>query len=229
MRPEWIGISALVILPTAALLGAGAAWRWFAYGVFSWSLALVLKLIGLVVLYTAYEAGIMPLATCAGAHGIMSAACELGLAAVFFRSNRLPLKDVLAFGTGIGSFEALWVLAEGSLELAETKALTLASFLDLASGQLLFERALSLLGHISSRLLVYASLSHRKLLPGLLAFILFALVDGTAAYGTLAQWNWSDSLIQTRFQWFIATVGGIEVLTAYYFGQSMPWHTVVRG
>jgi len=200
----------------------GAAWRWFWLGIASWSLALVLKL----VLYAIVGSFGPPPGVLATAAGLASAACELGMAAVFLRRRPLPTADVLAFGTGIGAFEVLFTLVVAALGVgadvggaaggAATMSAALACFF------FLLERAVTLVGHVASRVLVYESLQSRRLLPAGVAVATFACVDGTTAYGEVAGWAWNDAALRAWFMGFIIVVGAIEVLAARVFWDPLP-------
>jgi len=219
----WLGIVILLVAPAAILRRAGARRRWFFLGILSWLLALAIKIPAVLALYTADGAPrFLPVAV-AVIHGLLSAAAELGMAALVLRRARLSLPDVLAFGAAIGSFEVAWVLWEGTLELVDRGELTRANVLALASGPLLIERAVTLVSHTASRVLVYIALVRRWVFPAALAVGLFALCDGVAAYGGIAGWRWQDLWVRAGFNLFLVAVAALEVLAAWRFGRAVPW------
>jgi hypothetical protein len=222
----WFGVLVLVVGPPAALRRAGARWRWFAFGILSWGVALALKVPAGLLLCNPDGSPRLPAGAAAGLLGFLSAAAELGMAALFLRRARLSLPDVLAFGVGIGSFEAVWALGEGFLELADARALTLANTLAIASGWFLLERALTLVSHTADRLLVYAALARCRPLPAVVAVGLFTLCDGVASYGVLAGWDWENPLIRAGITLFLAALAVVEVLAAWCFGRRVAWRVI---
>jgi hypothetical protein len=224
----WLGIILLVFGPPLALLWQGAKLRWLVLGVASWFIALCLKMPAMVALYGLDgEPPFSPLAT-ASIHGLISAAAELGLAALFLFRRRLGLVDVLAFGAGIGSFEVLWVLWEGFLELYDAGEFTRANFFAIASGLFLVERTITFVGHVASRVLIYAALVRRDFVPAAVAVIVFLLCDGGAVYGGLAGWRWDDPWVLVGFDVYLATLGILEAVAAWYFGRDLARKSMTR-
>jgi hypothetical protein len=214
---SWLGIGALVVAPVLVLRCLGARWKWFGLGILSWVIGVVLK----TPLQSALDAAggaSLPWGAQAAASGAVSAVTELGAAACFLWRAKLRLPDVLAFGIGIGAFEALFVLLLGWLEGLDGPAAAANRFA-FVGGFLLLDRLLALIGHTASRVLLYVGLRHRWLLPALLSVALFSSVDGTVSYGTLANWDWEDPGLLTRFYLFVAAVGGLEVAAAWWFGR----------
>lgn len=203
----------LILLPVLALRRRGAEWRWPVLGVVSWVIALAFKFAVGAVLALALP-GLLAGASPAGAAswGFVSAAAELGIAAAFLRGRRLRVPDVLAFGAGIGSFEAAFVLGPFLLGVvfapSETAPGLATTLLVLA------ERAITLVGHVASRVLVYEAVAGGRPLAGIVALVLFVAVDGTATHGSNAGWEWKDPAVHGGFLAFCAVVGAIEVLVA---------------
>lgn len=133
--------------------------------------------------------------------GLLSASTELGAAGVYlWMRDYKTLMEVVAFGIGAGSAEALYVLclslfmrADPKDEKAWAQAATNSLWVRYTVP---LERFLASIGHIGSRGLVWLGLMSTSLLNTLwfwgLALVLFTAVDGVAAYGLRQKWNWSD-------------------------------------
>jgi hypothetical protein len=80
----------------------------------------------------------------------------------------------VAVGLGAGWCELGSTLHEAQQQVA------VAEMPAALGGWFLFERALTAVGHLSSRLLVFAAFRRRSLCLGLAALLLFAVVDGIA-------------------------------------------------
>jgi hypothetical protein len=214
----WVGICVLVVVPVLAVRRLGARWRWFAWGILSWVIGLILK--GVFELRWDDAGGAsLPWGVQAAALGVVSAVAELGAAACFFWRARLRLPDVLAFGVGIGAFEAVFLLVAGSLEEQNVPGAPAAKRFAFVGAFFLLERLLTMIGHIASRVLLYVGLREKWSLPLLVSVALFSLVDGTVIYGAMANWDWSDAGLLTRFYLFLAATGGFEVAAAWWFGR----------
>jgi len=183
-----------------------AAWRWFALGIASWALALVFK----VGLQLGVEALPAPAIGKGMLAGVISAACELGAAALFLRRRDLRGGDLIAFGVGIGAFEVLFAAVLSVTQDAAPEAKWVAC---LAFG---IERSVTMVGHVASRVLVHVSLRVRRLLPALIAMGAFATVDGVAATGSEAGWNWDAPQVLFPFLGFVTLVGGLEAWAAWW-------------
>lgn len=209
-----LGILLIAGGPVLCLRLRGAAWRWFGLGIASWALAFVVK----ATLH--YAAGLETLsAPSQGAlAGLLSAACELGFAALFLRRRTLSAADVLAFGAGIGSFEVFFVLGLGALEALDTGATAVPPPMPAAAAWLFFliERAIALVGHVSSRVLVYVALRARWALPAAVAVLFFACVDGVASYGHAAGWDWGRPAVLGGLMLFLAALGATEAGVAWW-------------
>jgi membrane protein YdbS with pleckstrin-like domain len=201
--------------PVLCLRRRGAAWRWFGLGIASWALALCAKLTLNIGLFFGVPAG-WPATAHGALAGLVSAVCELGLAALFLRRRALSAANVLAFGAGIGSIEVFFTLGLGAFAAIATGADATPDPMPPAAVWLFFllERAITLVGHVSSRVLVYVALRAKWLFPALMALILFASVDGVAAYGDIAGWEWSSIPGRGRFILFLAVVGAVEAALA---------------
>src|SRR5438552_14704262 len=109
----WLGFGALVAVPVLAIRRLGASWKWFALGILSWVIAVIVK----TLLQAAADAavGSLPWSAQAVVSGLISATTEPGAAACFLWRAKPHLPNILAFGAGIGAFEALFVLLAGWL------------------------------------------------------------------------------------------------------------------
>jgi hypothetical protein len=119
---------------------------------------------------------------------------------------------VLAFGAGIGVFEMVASLALGWFQiLDETGAApSLAWFTAVLGWGFLLERGLTLIGHISSRALLYVACYRRSWCAGLLVFMTFALTDGVATLCDLKGWVGSEIHMRT-FYTFVAGLTALEI------------------
>ncbi|MHC4108761.1 MAG: hypothetical protein ACYS6Z_17790 [Planctomycetota bacterium] len=203
--------------PVLCLRLRGAAWRWFGLGIASWALALYAKLALNICLYHGGADG-LPAAVQGVLGGLVSAGCELGMAALFLRRRTLSAANVLAFGAGIGSFEVLFVLGFGAIVAIVTGADATPTPMPAAAAWLFFllERAITLVGHVSSRVLVYVALRARWLFPAAVAVLLFACVDGVTAQGEAAGWDWKSVAGRGRFILFLAIAGAVEAALAWW-------------
>jgi hypothetical protein len=223
MEFAWLGVVLLVIGPGTVLCLLGARPRWIFVGILSWMLALAIKIPALLVVYGFDGVPAFPISATAILHGLISAAAELGMAALLLHRSRLSFLDALAFGVGVGSFEVVWVLWEGSLELIDSGDFTGPNALAMASGPLLLERAITLISHTASRLLVYISVVRRYVLPAAIAVALFALCDGVAVYGGLAGWRWEHATVRYGFNAFLAALAAVEMGAAWFFSRRILW------
>jgi hypothetical protein len=213
-----VAVLAIACAPVLYLrLRRGAAWRWFGLGIASWGVALVVKtLLEVPLEFLDLPAGVRGVAS-----GLVSAAGELGMAAAFLRRRTLSVANVLAFGAGIGAFEVLFTLALWAIGVGENGGtaadVSSAMPVGLACLFYLVERAVTLVGHVASRVLVYVSLQARWLLPAGLAVAIFACVDGVASYGYTAEWDWDDVGVRALFMALITVLGTVEAGAAWLF------------
>jgi hypothetical protein len=143
-------------------------------------------------------------------YGAVSAVTELGIAALFLFRAQLTLPNALAFGAGIGAFEIFFTIGVGLLQgLAEPSP---ASF----AGRFAF------IGHVASRLLIYASVARCQFLPAVIAFGTFAAIDGAASSGIAAGWDWNSDTTMTHYLTLAAIIGVLEAAAALYFARQMP-------
>jgi hypothetical protein len=115
------------------------------------------------------------------------------------------------------------VLWEGYLELFDAGELTGENFFAIASGLFLVERTITFVGHVASRVLIYAALARRDFVPAAVAVAIFWLCDGGAVYGGLAGWRWDDPWVLAGFDAYLAVLGIIEAAAAWCFSRRIPW------
>ena len=212
-----LGILLIAGGPVLCLRLRGAAWRWFALGIASWALALCAKLaLGIPLYYGGAEE--LPAAAQGVLGGLVSAVCELGMAALFLRRRTLSAANVLAFGAGIGSFEVFFILGSAVVAAIWTEADAPSGSMPVAAAWLFFllERAITLVGHVSSRVLVYVALRARWPLPAAVAVLLFTCVDGVASYGHAAGWDWERVALRAGLILFLAVTGTFEAAVAWW-------------
>jgi len=196
-------------LPLGLVFFYDIAWQWIILGAAAWAVALVIK----VVLGWAVNAFSQKLFTNekikSAIWGAWSAICELGIAAIIFIKTSSTLANVIGFGVGVGIIEIIYVVSQ----LIVKKPPKSESQKGFMKWSLAIERLLTLIGHVSSRGLIWIGIKSWFLSPFLLiALLLFSIVDGVATYGTASEWNWSDSRLYKRFLGFVAVMGAIELI-----------------
>jgi hypothetical protein len=190
--------------------------RWMLLGIASWTLALILKN-ALVYVFESVGEGHWPNGSRGMLEGTISAACELGAAAVFLRKPSVRLIDAIAFGVAIGSFEVVFTLGAGFLEKLDDNLRFAGSPFDFVDGMFLFERFFAVIGHTAERVLIFVALCCKQWLPAGIAFVTFSFVDGLAAHGLAANWNWENAMVNFRFQMTVAAVTLTEGTAAAWF------------
>jgi len=199
----------LSVIGPAICWRLGARARWMILGVVSWALGVLVKGLVTYLLDSAGE-GHWPIAMRGVIAGTISAAGELGAAAVFLRKPSVRLIDATGFGVAIGSFEIVFAMGIGALEgLDDSLRFTVQPFA-FVDGLFVSERFLALLGQTGSRLLLFVALCCKQWLPGIIAFVTFSSIDGLASHGLAANWNWGDTMVNVRFQMVVATITLIE-------------------
>ncbi len=153
----WAILAILLFVPPLILWRLFRAnWIWFALGIAGYLLGMTAK----GILYFAGQAlnlSTIPVMPQAMVVGISSAMTELAAAALFLAWGRRRLGDVLAFGVGVGLFEIFVAMMAGWDEITTTTK-THTSFSEFAHAvafSFLVERGITLIGHTTSRALVY--------------------------------------------------------------------------
>jgi hypothetical protein len=197
---------ALAILAPAVLIGwFREAWFYLVAGAIAWALAVALKQ-SFAKLTGRISAGTLPPILRAAGSGAWSALTELGLTGILFwlLSSPLPAAAVLAVGLGAASAEVLYLVVYGAIRHRATPApppawLEGAKTSYVVQHIFLVERILAGAGHIASRALIYLSLSRHSPWPALLAFVVFAAIDGAAYYGEVKRWDWFCPATSSRY------------------------------
>ena len=220
MKPiVWLFILCLlIVIPIVFLLVIKASLKWAILGVISWLIGIALKAAisyGLSILTKSK----LPITIQSTFDGFISAMAELGAAAFFLSRTKLDLPDVLAFGIGIGLFEIFFTMFMAVDEISQEKSKppTLWESISWISGMFIIERALTLVGHTASRIIVYIAIVERWLLPAFCALAIFSFVDGFASYGVLAKWDWASPVIKKRLYVVLVITTILEVVLAYFF------------
>jgi|Deesub1362B_J571_1020462.scaffolds.fasta_scaffold03388_2 hypothetical protein len=171
---------------------------YFIYGSGSWGIACIVKMFlyhGVVQYVHRRKRSIEFISVL---NGLFSGITELGAASIFFWFlPKMNFWQVVAFGTGIGTIEAIVAVSISdplkgtALEKGTNKIQALLQ--NLPGKQKFFftlflpwsERMIAGILHIGTRGLVYVSISQHKLLPFGLALAIFILVDGVIVYRML--------------------------------------------
>jgi hypothetical protein len=156
--------------------------------------------------------------------GVVSAGCELVVAAIFLRRAEYGLPDALAFGTGIGIFEMIVIgLGVGMIQLADAGLPPTPGTIARMFGWLfLLERGYTLVGHAASRLLVYRAVRARWWTPALLTLVCFSVGDGIATYGDVRNWEWDAPAIALGVHGSMIALTLAEVVAAWICWRSTP-------
>jgi hypothetical protein len=153
--------------------------------------------------------------------GVISAATELGAAALFFLFvvPNLSFTELIGFGCAAGSLEAIILPAiptafrgtplkgHAAKVLATQGTSMLMPWLDV------LERALASVVHLSTRGLVYVGMKTASAIPIVIAVGTFAAIDGVVYYGHLRKWRFEDASVLARFYTFLAAVALIQALS----------------
>jgi len=217
----WVSLLAVAFGPLLVLrLRYGARLRWALLGIASWVVGCTAK----VVIH--YGCGLdhpvdsLGLQLARGTlSGVVSGATELAAAALILVWARLKLADVLAFGAGIGAFEVPVILASActAAPLEPTDPLPIVVQLNYP-----MERAITLVFHTATRLLVYVAVRRHALGFGLLALLAFTLLDGAADHGTMAGWDFYQPSVGGGFLAFHAVLTTLVSLAAWRAWRSAP-------
>ena len=202
--------SVLFLAPLLIAAAAPAGFLWFAAGGIVWAISVAAK----IPLAGFLHKGLGESATSEAlgvAHGVLSAACELGCAAACFVWYLADgsVWTAAAFGAGAG-----WI---------EVVALLIPSLCSGAQGPesdelpwhvrwtFLVERTGAVIGHTGSRGLIWLAVIQNPWFA-LPAGIGFAIVDGLAVYGSVRKWEWFEWVIWSRFYGAVTTISVLELL-----------------
>lgn len=202
-----------------------AAWPHVAAGAVLWFASVCVKRVVLQVAIPRWLSSRPPV-TVAVWQGIISAATELGAAALYLATlSSASLVDIIAFGVGAGSAEAGYVLV---LAIVGPKPAPdeLAAWVRGAQHSwcvrysVPIERLFALIGHTGSRGLLYVAMAAGLpigLLWAAVSVLLFTAIDGVAVFGHHARWRWHDPAVCRRAHSFFALLSVIE-FTAFMIG-----------
>jgi len=225
-------LSVAVTLPFLAAiaylhLSKGVALKLFILGSGSWGFGCILKLVlyqGIIRRLPHDPAHILRTSTL---NGLVSGVTEIGLALVFFALlPPLSLWEVVAFGVGIGTIEALMVatpsnplkgtaLEKASMELDATiEGLTGGRRWVYAGVVPPAERIIAGFVHVGTRGLAYVTIHTGDPMPVLIALAAFIVADGFMGYRLYALGRLSDLRVLNRV---IAVLLAIAVLVMAAF------------
>ncbi len=225
-------LSVLVLLPFGAAitylhLAKGVASDFFIYGSGSWGFGCILKMVlyhGIIGRLRHESSGMLKVSAL---NGLFSGVTELGVALVFFALlPPLSFWELVAFGVGVGSIEALLVATSQdvfkgtSLEPASRDFEAVLSRLTgsrrLVYGHLLpfAERLIAGVIHVGTRGLVYVTRHTLHPMPLLLAMAAFFLVDGVLGYRLFSEGKLNDLGVLNRLMAGVALIGTL-VLAAF--------------
>lgn len=159
-----------------------------------------------------------PATRLATTQGMLSAATELGAALVFFvMLPRLTLLQAIGIGAGAAFVEGILTttvnLSHGTpysqhvAEQEKTSQVSNLVFLSIA------DRLVATAAQVCSRTLVFLSLRSGNPVPGLIAFVTFAAIDGYAYYALLRKWEFGRFAVAVKLYGVLAGFATIQALT----------------
>ena len=202
--------SVAVVLPFAAAIAylhlrRGVPFDLFIFGSGSWGFGCILKLLLYHGVVRRLRHDSTHILGTAALNGLVSGLTELGLALIFFAFLPvLTFWEVVAFGVGIGTIEALLVATTPNLlkgtalepAVAELEAMVarLPRGRRFVYGYVFpfLERLIAVGIHVGTRGLVYVAYRAVDPLPFLLAMAAFVLADGVVGYRLVYQGKLSD-------------------------------------
>jgi hypothetical protein len=157
--------------------------------------------------------------------GFGSAVSELGSAFLFFLFvvPELTLAQLIGFGAAAGAVEAIVLPFMGNpfegtpLEGHSAEVEQRASLRSSVRWLGVLERVFALITHITARGLIYISIVAHSLVPGLIAIVTFAALDGRGYYAHLEKWAFDDVKVLRRFYAYFATVALIQLSSFLFF------------
>jgi hypothetical protein len=157
--------------------------------------------------------------------GFVSAFSELGSAFIFFQFvlRDLSLPQLIGFGVAAGAVESIVLpfignpLSGTPLE-KHTADMEQKTSSDLSMQWMgVIERVIAMVIHISSRGLIYVSMIKFSILPGLIAVLTFAAVDGRAYYALLEKWALDEIRVLRKFYLYLAIIAMIQLSSFLFF------------
>jgi len=154
--------------------------------------------------------------------GVLSAGAELGVAAAFFVFVWHPptLAQLIGIGAGAGMAEAVMLpfmmnpFKGSTLEAHAADVFTRSATAPVIQWLKVLERIWATLLHVSSRALVYLTITGANPAPAAIAVSGFACVDGVAYYGLLQKWRFDE--LPTLARVHACTAGVALALTAAF-------------
>lgn len=154
--------------------------------------------------------------------GLLSAVTELGVAAASFAFVWRPptLPQLIGFGAGAGMAEAVMVpfmtnpFKGSTIEAHSTDVFARSAGTAVIQWLNVLERVWATVLHVSSRALVYMTVTSTNPLPAAIALCGFACVDGMAYYGLLQKWRFDQLRTLARVHGFVGLVAA--ALTAAF-------------
>jgi hypothetical protein len=159
--------------------------------------------------------------------GLLSGVTELGVAAAFFLFVWQPvnLPQLIGFGAGAGMVEAVMLpfisnpFKGSTLEAHSTDVFARSAGSATIQWLKVLERVWATLLHVSSRALVFLTITGGNPLPGAVAICGFAAVDGMAYYGLLEHWRFDEPRTLARFHAFVGVIGAALTGAFVFFGR----------
>ena len=145
---------------------------------------------------------------------------ELGAALLFFFFvvPDMTLAQVIGFGTAAGAAEAVMLPFIGNplkgtpLEEHSAELLERSSANKLIEWMSVVERMLAMFPHVAARGLLYISFATGNVIPGVLAVVGFASLDGHAYFAHLEKWPSDNIGVLAGLYRFIALVGVLQTV-----------------
>jgi hypothetical protein len=157
--------------------------------------------------------------------GLVSAFSELGSACIFFQFvlPNLSLPQLIGFGVAAGAVESIVLPFIGNPLTGTPLEKHTADMEQKISTGLsmqwmgLTERIIAMIIHVSSRGLIYISMTKFSILPGLIAILTFAAADGRGYYALLEKWAFDDIRVLRKFYFYLTIIALIQVSSFMLF------------
>ena len=157
--------------------------------------------------------------------GLVSAFSELGSAFIFFQFvlPDLSLPQLIGFGVAAGAVESIVLPFIGNPLSGTPPGKHIANMEQNISSNLsmhwmgVIERVIAMVIHISSRGLIYVCMIKSSLLPGLIAILTFAAIDGKGYYALLEKWSFDDIRVLRKFYLYMAIIALVQLSSFLFF------------
>ncbi|MDP1621887.1 MAG: hypothetical protein Q8M08_06070 [Bacteroidales bacterium] len=157
--------------------------------------------------------------------GLVSAFSELGSALIFFHFvlTDLSLPQLIGFGLAAGAVESVILpfignpftgtpLEKHTADMEQKMSLNLSM-----QWMGVLERLIAMVIHIASRGLIYVSMITFSLLPGIIAVVTFAAVDGRGYYALQEKWAFDNIKVLKKFYLFLAIIALLQSVSFLFF------------